>query len=68
MPESPRWLLGKNRTEEAKKIVDRAAAVNGVTLPEDYLEKEEEGPKGSIIDVMKSPVLLFRSLIIFVQW
>ena len=34
MPESPRWLLAKGRTEEAKVIVDRMAYFNKKTAPE----------------------------------
>eukprot|EP01031_Cornospumella_fuschlensis_P031901 gene31901-38569_t len=33
MPESPRWLLTKNRSAEAAKIVAHAATVNDAALP-----------------------------------
>ena len=36
LPESPRWLLAQNRTEEATKIVKHIAEYNGKPLPEDF--------------------------------
>lgn len=33
LPESPRWLLSKGRFEEALKILDTLAKVNGKTVP-----------------------------------
>lgn len=36
MPESPRWLLVKGRIPEVKEIIQKIAAFNGCTLPENY--------------------------------
>ena len=36
IPESPRWLVTQGRFEEAKKIVQYMAEVNGNTMPEKY--------------------------------
>ncbi|XP_046995738.1 carcinine transporter-like [Schistocerca americana] len=33
LPESPRWLLGKGRPEEALKVLESVAATNGKPLP-----------------------------------
>lgn len=37
MPESPRWLLTKRRPEEASKILQKMAKVNGKFVSDDYL-------------------------------
>ncbi|XP_037922439.1 organic cation transporter protein isoform X1 [Hermetia illucens] len=36
VPESPRWLLVKGRIPEVKEIIQKIAAFNGCTLPENY--------------------------------
>lgn len=38
IPESMRWLLSKGKTEEAKKIIVKAAKINKVTLSDSTLE------------------------------
>ena len=39
LPESARWLMTQGRKEEALKELQRAARVNGRTVPEDLLDK-----------------------------
>ena len=39
LPESPRWLLEKGRADEAEKVLQRLAAVNGVRLEETAFNK-----------------------------
>uniref|UniRef100_A0A8C2ZM45 Solute carrier family 22 member 13a n=1 Tax=Cyclopterus lumpus TaxID=8103 RepID=A0A8C2ZM45_CYCLU len=39
IPESARWLLDKGRTEEAKQLIVKAAAINKRTVPDSLLEK-----------------------------
>lgn len=47
IPESPRWLLSKNRIDEAEVIVQRMAKINGKTVPNNFLRKMEvEKEKG----------------------
>ncbi|XP_033346981.1 organic cation transporter 1-like isoform X2 [Bombus vosnesenskii] len=41
IPESPRWLLSKNRIDEAEVIVQRMAKINGRTVPNNFLRKME---------------------------
>lgn len=41
IPESPRWLLSKNRIDEAEVIVQRMAKINGKTVPNNFLRKME---------------------------
>ncbi|CAN9503276.1 unnamed protein product [Ophioblennius macclurei] len=58
IPESARWLLDTGRTEEAKQLVKKVAAINGRTVPESLLEKivvkEKEGKRGIIILIQSS--------------
>lgn len=42
MPESPRWLLAKGRTEEAFKILEIMAKINQKQLPRSFRKRLEE--------------------------
>lgn len=39
MPESPRWLLAEDRLEEALKILETMARINGKPFPDDFKDK-----------------------------
>ncbi|XP_074506473.1 solute carrier family 22 member 13-like [Sebastes fasciatus] len=60
IPESARWLLDRGRTEEAKQLITKVAAINKRTVPESLLEKiveKETEKRGGIISLMQSSVL-----------
>ncbi|ESO89334.1 hypothetical protein LOTGIDRAFT_106021 [Lottia gigantea] len=71
IPESPRWLVTKNKTEKAKKILEKIARKNKTTLPNVSIENEDDN-KISQLESFKrlftTPVLLFRTSIIFFNW
>ncbi|XP_046545783.1 organic cation transporter protein-like [Haliotis rubra] len=70
MPESPRWLISKQRYEEADIILRHAANVNKTTLPcnmfsGDRLDRKREVP---LWRMFKRPSLVIRSLVLFFSW
>ncbi|XP_030219105.1 solute carrier family 22 member 13 isoform X1 [Gadus morhua] len=71
IPESARWLLDRGRTEEAKELILKAAAINRRTVPQSLFEKitvNKTVEKGGIWVLIKSPVLRKRFLIIVFAW
>lgn len=71
LPESPRWLLAKNRIEELKKIIETAARWNKRTLPPNYekllIAPPEEESSGSFIDLFKTEYLR-TTLLLMTAW
>ncbi|XP_070775714.1 solute carrier family 22 member 13-like [Enoplosus armatus] len=71
IPESARWLLNRGRTEEAKQLITKVAAINKRTVPEYLLEKiveKETEKKGGIINLMQSSVLRKYFFTILLAW
>ncbi|XP_032788170.2 organic cation transporter 1 isoform X1 [Daphnia magna] len=44
VPESPRWLLSRNRIDEAEAIVQHIARINKRTIPPNYLRSLQQHP------------------------
>ncbi|XP_068160672.1 solute carrier family 22 member 13-like [Antennarius striatus] len=71
LPESARWLLTQGRKEEALKLLQRAAQMNGRTIPEDNLDKLEitDSPeRRNMLDIFRIPYLRKRNLIMGCIW
>ncbi|KAE9421081.1 hypothetical protein Angca_008763, partial [Angiostrongylus cantonensis] len=76
VPESARWLVAQRKYMDADKVLQRAAKINGVTLPENWweqLDMESEPNKTTVKkykmwDLFKTPVLRKRTLVTFFLW
>ncbi|XP_008066537.1 solute carrier family 22 member 13-like [Carlito syrichta] len=71
LPESARWLLTQGRTEEAKRLIQKAASVNRRKLSPELLNQlvpEKTGPSGNALDLFRHPQLQKVTLILFCVW
>ncbi|KAI5166336.1 Solute Carrier Family 22 Member 13 [Manis pentadactyla] len=58
LPESARWLLARGRVEEAKQVIQKAAS----------LVREDTGPSGNALDLIRHPQLRKVMLILSYVW
>ncbi|NXK48991.1 S22AD protein, partial [Chauna torquata] len=79
LPESARWLVTKGKIEEAKKLLQKAAAVNKRTIPPELLEqvpttallalkRETQTKSGSTLDLFRKKHLRKVTLIMLCAW
>nr|XP_046228100.1 solute carrier family 22 member 13b [Scatophagus argus] len=71
LPESARWLVVQGRKEEAIKELQRAARVNGRTIPENLLDKlkvEDTSERRNMLDIFRISYLRKRTLIMSLNW
>ncbi|RLW11587.1 hypothetical protein DV515_00001303 [Chloebia gouldiae] len=71
LPESARWLVTKGRIEEAKKVLQKAAATNKRSLPPELLEQlkpEKEVKSGSFLDLFRKKHMRNMTLIMSCAW
>ncbi|KAL0967341.1 hypothetical protein UPYG_G00251030 [Umbra pygmaea] len=76
LPKSARWLIANQRTEEAVKLIRKAAVINGKPLSEDFeidqgykdMDEIEKSRTYTAIDLVRTPKLRRNSLIIFYLW
>ncbi|KAJ7405785.1 Solute carrier family 22 member 13 [Willisornis vidua] len=71
LPESARWLVTKGRMEEAKKVLQKAAATNKRSLPAGLLEQlkpEKQIKSGSFLDLFRKKHLRKVTLIMSCAW
>ncbi|OWF45912.1 organic cation transporter protein-like [Mizuhopecten yessoensis] len=70
--ESPRWLISRQRYEEANKVLQKAAKVNKVEIEKNLFEKEIENktsqPTGRVWQLFSTRVMLLRTLVILFNW
>ncbi|XP_053398435.1 organic cation transporter protein-like [Mercenaria mercenaria] len=69
IPESSRWLLSQGRPAEAEAVLRKAARVNKVTLPDDFLDQcEPDNDTGKVWHLFRSRKLAIRTSVIFYNW
>ncbi|CAJ0587932.1 unnamed protein product, partial [Mesorhabditis spiculigera] len=82
VPESIPWLISMSKFDEADKILQKAAKVNNVTLPENWWEildnsesnsadgdrSEESDHQYSSADLFRTPKMLKRTLTVLFIW
>lgn len=78
IPESSRWLLSKNRKDEAIKVIEAVAKENKATIPKEVLDSIGDDQKvatknanvkvPTLIDLFRYPNLRKKTLIIFLSW
>uniref|UniRef100_A0A668S1J1 Major facilitator superfamily (MFS) profile domain-containing protein n=1 Tax=Oreochromis aureus TaxID=47969 RepID=A0A668S1J1_OREAU len=66
LPHSARWLLANNRREEAIALLRKAALVNGRL--KDLRLRAENTRSHSAVDLVRTPQMRKRSLILFYVW
>ena len=80
LPESFRWLLTKNRLDDAERVIEKISDFNDLPFPREEFNKvvdnsnktdaktEDVGKSYSIIDIFRSSILRKRSIILACVW
>ncbi|GFR98005.1 organic cation transporter protein-like [Elysia marginata] len=71
MPESPRWLITKNKIGKAEREVQRIAKMNGRSVPHDitrHLRKPNEKSKHTVLQLFAERRLIVRWTILYINW
>jgi len=70
LPESPRWLVAKGRLEEAKTLLGSAIDTNGLDYDKECIQLKQpvQKRKGTLLDIMRFPVLRQKTLIMYLNW
>ncbi|XP_077975194.1 solute carrier family 22 member 15-like [Styela clava] len=79
VPESPRWLLSRGKPDSAEEVMQKLSRWNGSPHTDrlmlqqnyEYAQQEQDASRdeeGSIIDLVRKPVLRYRAAILSLQW
>ena len=74
LPESPRWLIAKNKKTQLAKVLDQASRVNKTYLPIDRIiengEKDDTSSStdtiasATVLDLFWPPTILIRLIVL----
>ncbi|XP_066294746.1 organic cation transporter protein-like [Branchiostoma lanceolatum] len=76
LPESPRWLISNKRVKSARDVLQRAARVNDVTIPDDVYtsllttsaESNEAKKRFTITDLLRTPQMRKITVTVCLTW
>ncbi|GFR66266.1 organic cation transporter protein [Elysia marginata] len=71
MPESPRWLISKNKIEKAEQEIQRIAKMNRRSVPHGitrHLRKPDEKSKHTVLQLFAERRLIVRWTILYLNW
>uniref|UniRef100_A0A3B4AY80 Major facilitator superfamily (MFS) profile domain-containing protein n=1 Tax=Periophthalmus magnuspinnatus TaxID=409849 RepID=A0A3B4AY80_9GOBI len=69
VPESPRWLLQKNRLKEAEAVIRKAAKMNQVSTPDIiFPSKEDERNSYTCLDLLRTSNIRIITLMGIFMW
>jgi len=76
IPESPRWLLAKNRVQEARKVLEDIAHGNGTVMksklvlssPDVAARGKEKTEEEGVTDLFRHPELFMMTMIQIYSW
>lgn len=83
IPESPRWLLSKNRIDDAEVIVQKMAKINGKKIPKNFLrtleaenqkkilsgdERSDRNISATPMDILRHPNIRKKFFILAFDW
>ncbi|CAH1257359.1 SLC22A5 [Branchiostoma lanceolatum] len=80
LPESPRWLIVTGRMEDAKRVIKRAARMNGADFPDKLYREidsnlirndgnDEKGRRDhNLLDLVRTPNIRKNTLIVGFTW